>query len=61
MGRFADAHIDELSDAELAELESLLETPEPDLYNWLIGTHAVPAGHDTALFRRLRDFALRKK
>src|SRR5438445_12815648 len=32
LGRFADAAIAELSDTELAELERLIEVPDPDLY-----------------------------
>jgi antitoxin CptB len=58
MGRFADALIGELSDAELDAFEWLSEFPDPDLYAWLSGARAVPAECDTALFRRLRDFHL---
>jgi antitoxin CptB len=56
MGRFADTFIGELSDAELGDFEALSDVPDPDLYNWLAGDHAVPAAYDTALFRRLRAF-----
>ena len=56
MGRFADAHIGGFSDAELAEYEQLLEALESDLAAWMIGTRAVPAEHDTAMFRRVREF-----
>ena len=55
-GRFADAHIDTLSDAELGAFEQLLDVPEPVLYAWVTGEEAAPASHDTALFRRMRDF-----
>jgi antitoxin CptB len=61
MGRFADAHIADLSDADLDQYERLLETPDPELLSWLTGQRAVPPDHDTALFRRLRDFHLRTK
>lgn len=57
MGRFADARIGELSDAELTEFERLTEQPEPDLYAWITGDRPVPAEHDTALFNKLRSFA----
>ena len=56
MGRFADAFIGELSEAELAEFERLSEQPDPDLYAWIVGQRAVPVDHDTALFRRLCAF-----
>jgi antitoxin CptB len=61
MGRFADAHIGELSDAELDEYERLIELPDPDLLNWVTGASPPPPDHDTALFRRLCDFHMRAK
>lgn len=56
LGRFADAHIGELSEAELDDYERLIENPDPDLLNWVTGASAMPAVYDTAMFRRLRDF-----
>ncbi len=57
MGRFADAMIGDLTAAELDDFERLSEAPEPDLYAWITDKRPVPAEHDHALFRRLRDFA----
>ena len=57
MGRFADATIGELTDAELDDFERLAEAPEPVLYAWITGEEPVAPEHDTALFRRLRQFA----
>ena len=37
LGRFADAEIADLSDDELAQLEHLIEVPDPDLYAALTG------------------------
>ncbi len=56
MGRFADAHIGALTGAELDEYEHLLDALETDLLAWLTGACAVPADHDTAMFRRVREF-----
>jgi antitoxin CptB len=56
MGRFADAHIEALSDGELDQYEHLLDAIETDLLAWVTGVIAVPAEHDTAMFRRVRDF-----
>jgi len=56
MGRFADAHIEGFSDAELDQYEHLLEALETDLLSWMTGLAGVPAEHDTAMFRRIRDF-----
>ena len=56
LGRFADAHIAELSDAELDEYETWLEVPDQQIFTWVNGSQPAPAAIDTALFRRLRDF-----
>ncbi len=55
-GRFADAHIATLTDAELGAFEQILDVPEPELYAWVTGGLPTPPDHDTALFRRMRDF-----
>jgi antitoxin CptB len=56
LGGFADAHIAELSDAELDEYEAWLEVPDQQMFTWVNGSQPAPAEIDTALFRRLRDF-----
>jgi antitoxin CptB len=56
MGRFADAFIATLDEAELVSLEKLMEIPDSDLYAWVSGGTAVPVDVDSSLFRRLRDF-----
>jgi antitoxin CptB len=56
MGRFADAAVGRLTEAEIAELERLAEVPDPELYAWLTGGRPVPDKYDHAMFRRLRDF-----
>jgi antitoxin CptB len=56
MGRFADAHIGELSDADLGVFERLLEVPDQEVLAWITGAEAVSPEYDSPLFRRLRDF-----
>jgi antitoxin CptB len=56
MGRFADAEIGRLSEAELTEFEGLLEVPDRDIFGWLTGEAPVPAVHDTPTFRKLKLF-----
>ena len=58
-GRFADAHIANLSEAEVEDFERLMDVPEPDLLAWVMGSAATPADHDTALFRRVCAFHAR--
>ena len=57
MGRFADAMIATLTDAEVDAFERLSDEPEPDVYAWVTGDRPVPPEHDTALFGKLRSFA----
>ncbi|ETR75182.1 hypothetical protein X566_20835 [Afipia sp. P52-10] len=56
VGRFADAHLAELPDAELDQLERLIELPDPDLYAALTGARPIPAEYDGSLFERMRNF-----
>ena len=56
MGRFADAQIGALNEAELDEFERLIEVLDRDLLSWVTGEAAVPENYDTDLFRRLKGF-----
>ena len=60
MGRFADSAVAELSDAELGDLERLIELPDHDLLAWVTGEVSVPQDVDSAVFRRMRDFHLNR-
>jgi antitoxin CptB len=55
-GRFADAHIGSLTEAEVDEFERLMDVPEPELLAWVMGAEPTPAQFDTGMFRRMRDF-----
>ena len=56
LGRFADAEIAAMRDDELAELERLIEVPDPDLYAALIGETPLDPAYATALFDRIKAF-----
>ena len=56
LGRFADAHLAALSDAELDELERWLEIPDQQIFAWVNGSEPTPPELDSALFKRLRTF-----
>ena len=56
MGRFADAAIDALSDAELDDFERLIEVPDRDLFRWITGEDETPSNYDTPIFRRIKAF-----
>lgn len=59
LGRFADAYLSSLSDAELGQFETLLHCGDQDLYTWITGNQPWPAHLDSALTRRLTEFTLR--
>jgi antitoxin CptB len=56
MGRFADAQIGNLSEAELDEFERLIEVLDRDLLSWVTGEAEVPENYDSDVFRRLKAF-----
>lgn len=56
LGRFVDAELTGLPDREIADLEALMEVPDPELYLWIAGTADVPANYDTAVFRKIVAF-----
>ena len=58
LGRFADAEIGNLFDAELGELERLLEVNDPDLYAAITGDKTLPADVTGTLFARIKAFPI---
>ncbi|HEY2618436.1 MAG TPA: succinate dehydrogenase assembly factor 2 [Acetobacteraceae bacterium] len=57
IGGFVRRHVDAFSESEVAALEALLELPENDLADWLIGRIPIPPEADTPMLRRIRDEA----
>jgi antitoxin CptB len=56
LGRFADAAIADLTDAEVGQLEQLIEVPDPDLYAALSGDVLLASELRTRLFDRIKSF-----
>jgi antitoxin CptB len=56
LGGFADAEIADLGDAELAQLEHLIEVPDPDLYAALTGNKPLAPEYASGLFDRIKSF-----
>jgi antitoxin CptB len=54
LGQFADAHLTGLGDEDIAEFETWLDLPDPDILSWITGEAPTPAEFDTPLFARLR-------
>lgn len=59
LGGFADREIETLSEAELDQFEALMEVQDQTILDWLTGREEVAAEHDTPLFQRIRDGAVR--
>ena len=55
LGRFADAEIAGLADSELAQLERLIELPDPDLYAALTGDAVLAPEYRSELFERIKS------
>lgn len=56
LGRYAEARLDGMSEAELSDFEALLSLPDPELQNWILHGVAVPVPQHAALIGRLRAF-----
>jgi antitoxin CptB len=56
LGPFADKHVPDMSEAELAEFEALLDQPDQDLYAWIVGTAPTPAAFDGDLLNHIKAF-----
>lgn len=56
VGAFADAELAGMGAGDLDRFESLLEVPDQDLYDWIIGRAPPAPEHDHAVMHRLRDF-----
>ena len=56
MGRFADAVLAGMSDAELDQFERLIDVPDPDLFRWIMGEADTPSPYDTPVLRQLKAF-----
>ena len=57
IGGFVRAGIAAFSDAELAELEAIMELPDVDLADWLMGRRPIPLECDTPMLRAIHRTA----
>jgi antitoxin CptB len=57
LGRFADVNIADLSDADIDDLEHLIELPDPDLYAALSGGRPLADEYANGIFVRIKAFS----
>lgn len=55
LGRFADAHIADLSESDVGDLERLIELPDPDLYAALSGGTPLAPEYADGVFIRIKN------
>ena len=58
LGGFADAHLADLSPAEVDAFEALLDQEDYDLYAWVMGQEAAPAEFQGEVLEAIRAFHL---
>ena len=57
LGRFADANLAVLDDAQLDRYEMLLDCPDADIFDWVSGRSAPPPEYDHDVTRLLCSFS----
>jgi len=55
VGGFVAAGLAGFSEAELAELEGIIQLPDTWLADWLTGRSAIPGEHDTPMLRKMKE------
>ena len=50
-----------MKEEDLEQFEALLEQPDPDIWNWVIGRQKIPADFDNTVMRRLKKYATNLK
>lgn len=58
LGGFADEAIGSLDEAGLIAFERLLEAPDQDVYEWIIGRQTAPSDFETKTLAQIRAFRL---
>lgn len=56
MGAFAEHHVADMNEAQLAAFEQLLECADPNLFDWLTGRGAAPAEYEGPVLEMIRAF-----
>jgi antitoxin CptB len=56
LGRFAEAYIATLGDRDLTDFETLMELPDPDIFNWVTGSEPPPDRHLTPVLSAIIAF-----
>lgn len=58
LGGFAEQHLAQFTCAQLDEFELLIDQPDHDLYDWIVGQAPAPLAFDGPVLAQLRAFHL---
>ena len=61
LGSFAEEHLAEMSEAQLACYEALLQENDAVLFDWITGRRAPPPERDSDVLRLLMDFRFKPR
>lgn len=61
LGHFCDAHLESFSEAQLSELEALMDCPDQTILNWYSGREPVPSEQQTSVFEMFKSFDVSEK
>jgi antitoxin CptB len=56
LGKFAQAHLNELSPEEIDFYERFIELSDNDIYNWIAGNAEIPANYHHPLIQKIIEF-----
>tara|TARA_B110000438_G_C15370453_1_gene460312 strand:- start:99 stop:362 length:264 start_codon:yes stop_codon:yes gene_type:complete len=56
IGGFAQEHLHDLDEAQLADFEALLDENDQDVLSWIIDMKPPPVGFNTAILLMLKNF-----
>jgi antitoxin CptB len=56
LGPFADKYAHTLTDAQLNEIEALLEQPDHDIYEWIVERAPTPPEFDGDIMNMIKQF-----
>lgn len=56
LGRYADAHIDEMDEPNLSTFEELLSVADPEINAWVMDPNTYPQGQFFILLEKIRSF-----
>ena len=56
LGGFVARHLETFSDADVAELERIMDIPDQDMLSWATRQQPVPDQHASVLLTRILDY-----